>query len=178
MDWQAKSDEEKNSAWHLSITRSGSVLLNSGSRMYSVIVEMFGMGTGRAMSLISSHMRGNSPANGSLVWNFLVLPQWEHVQTIKEVLVHFPAKCIPPHHLWQNGVFTFFHVFIFILKAGPVSGLALFLENLHPVLDVLSVLQLFGIACNITTECNISIAYNVFIRCQMTLFYTLLHPQL
>ncbi len=44
MDWQAKSDEEKNSAWHLSITRSGSVRLNSGSRMYSVFVEIFGMG--------------------------------------------------------------------------------------------------------------------------------------
>lgn len=90
-------------------------------------------------------------------------------------LVHFPGKCIPPHHLWQNGAFSFFHLFILILKAGPVSGLGLFLQHLLPVLDVLSVWQLFRIACN--TESNITIVYRVFIHCQMMLFYTSLHTK-
>lgn len=88
MDWQVKSDGEENSAWHSHITGSSPFRLNSGSRMYSFFVEMFGMGTGRGMSLVSSHMRGNSPVNGSLLWHFklfFVLPEWVHVQTIKEV---------------------------------------------------------------------------------------------
>lgn len=57
-----------------------------------------------------------------------------------------------------------FHLFILISKAGPVSGLGLFLQHQLPVLDVLSVWQLFGIAYNLTTECNITIVNHVFMH--------------
>ncbi len=135
-------------------------------------------GDRKGMSLVSRHMRGNSPVNGSFLWHFFVPPQWVHVQTIKEVFGSFPSEMYPTTPFVTKWCICLFPFVYFYLEGRPCQWSCSFLENLLPVCDVLSVLQLFGIACNITTECNIGIAYHVFIWCQMTLFYTLLHPKL
>jgi len=124
MDWQVKCDGEENSAWHSHITGSSPVRLNSGSRMYSFFVEMFGMGTGRGMSLVSSRMRGNSPVNGSLLWHFkffFVVPQWVHVQTIKDVLGSFPREMYSTTPFVTKWCIFLFPFVYFYFEGQPTS---------------------------------------------------------
>ncbi len=84
-------------------------------------------GDRKGMSLVSRHMRGNSPVNGSFLWHFFVPPQWVHVQTIKEVFGSFPSEMYPTTPFVTKWCICLFPFVYFYLEGRPCQWSCSFL---------------------------------------------------